>query len=128
MSSSSVNAGGSQRASWHFLVENLAFVPVVESAAVDEPAVDLAPGLFSGFTVLPTVVDPLLSSYAWVGDGGPGAPPLSVPAQIQGGSCSAAISSTFSVNLGLTDVPSLRSAPAAVTAVGGGGLLVGGHL
>ncbi len=100
-------------------------MPVLaEVAAVDELAVGSVAGAFSGLMISPTVVDPLLASYAWVRGRDPRAPPQSAPARLHDDARGAAVSSTFSVSSALTDVPSLRSAPAASSAEwsGGGGL------
>ena len=107
-----------------FLVEELDAAPVLaEVAAVDELAVGSVAGAFSGLTISPTVVDPSLASYAWVGGGDPRALPQSAPARLRDGARGAAVSSTFSVSSALTDVPSLCSAPVASSAErsGGGG-------
>ena len=90
---------------------------------MDELAVGSVAGAFSGLTISPTVVDPSLASYAWVGGGDPRALPQSAPARLRDGARGAAVSSTFSVSSALTDVPSLCSAPVASSAErsGGGG-------
>jgi hypothetical protein len=88
---------------------------VLAVAAAVDVAVDAVSVALSGLTILPAT-NPSVASYEWVGEGRP--PPASAPSRLR----SSRPSSAFSVSLGLTDVPSLRSAPVSGTGrVSGGG-------
>ncbi len=102
---SSSGRGGTCRASRCFLLENLEVAPAVEKVAVDELGVVLVHGVLSSLAILPAT-DPTILSYEWIGSGGIRAPPQSAPSRSHG-TRGLTVSSSLSVNSGLTDAPSL---------------------
>jgi hypothetical protein len=78
-----------------------------------DAAADTVSVALSGLTILPAS-DPSVASYEWVGGR---LPPASTPSQLRG----SRLSSAFSVSSGLTDVPSIRSAPVLGTGRSSGG-------
>ncbi len=105
-----------------FLLEDLEVAPKVVVDAAGDVEVDSVSGALSGLTILPAS-DPSTASYGWIA--GRRVPPASMPSCLSG-SCPT-ISASFSVALGLTEVPSLCSAPALGaergSGEGGGGML-----
>jgi hypothetical protein len=91
--------------------------------ASGDVAVDSVLGALSGLTILPAS-DPSIASYGWIA--GRRVPPASTPSRLRGSH--PAISASFSVASGLTEVPSFHSAPALGVQGGilggeGGGML-----
>jgi hypothetical protein len=109
-----------QGAPWpprQFLLEDLEVAPEVVVDAAGDVAVDSVLGALSGLTILPAS-DPSITLYELIA--GRRVPPASAPLRLCGGR--PAISASCSATSGLTEVPSLHSAPALGAGRGFGGL------